>query len=221
VKNTKAGEMSEDMNQRNMNVQEGEDAVKQIEPTSKEEMLLAFNDEHALVTLGKYGPTHSEFMRARNMKPLAELMDKAINNPATEVLDAIPPGTSIGILSNMDASGEEIYVLYKQRESVEVAFDVFKNEIDSDKTYLSDDDSVKGYFFVSFVALYLYFRVMEMLRQRGMLSRMSVKDVLHELSKVYLVWYNDDKEGFTEIPAKVERICQTLKLNLFPKMLRS
>jgi hypothetical protein len=45
--------------------------------------------------------------------------------------------------------------------------------------------------------------------------------VLHELSKVYLVCYNDDKDTLTEILAKVEKIEKALGLNLFPKILRS
>ncbi len=46
----------------------------------------------------------------------------------------------------MDCEGKEIYLLYKQRENVEVAFDTMKNWLEYDKIYLSDDDAVKGYF---------------------------------------------------------------------------
>jgi ABC-type Na+ transport system ATPase subunit NatA len=60
-----------------------------------------------------------------------------------------------------------------------------------------------------------------MLRESGLVERMSVEEVLHELSKVYLIEYRDGKRRLSEIPKKVEEINRTLKLNLFPKELMS
>ncbi|MEM3455580.1 MAG: hypothetical protein QXT72_03375 [Candidatus Micrarchaeia archaeon] len=40
----------------------------------------------------------------------------------------------IAILSNMLMAGDKIYDLYKQREEIEQAFDVMKNELENDKT---------------------------------------------------------------------------------------
>ena len=127
----------------------------------------------------------------------------------------------IAILSNINGSGEEVYLLYKQRESVEVAFDTMKNELESDKTYLSDDDAVRGYFFISFISLYIYFRILNILRQKNLIGKMSPNEVLFELSKVYLIYYSDGEEILSEIPAKAEKIERILGLNLFPKTLRS
>lgn len=127
----------------------------------------------------------------------------------------------IAILSNISREGEDIYLLYKQREEVEVAFDAMKNELESDKLYLSDDDRVRGYFFISFLSLYIYFRILNILKKNGLSGKMSVGDLLFELSKVYLVYYTDGECRLSEIPAKVEKIDKLLKLNLFPKTLRS
>ena len=52
--------------------------------------------------------------------------------------------------------GDKIYDLYKQREDIEQVFNGMKNELENDKTYLQDDDSFMGYFFIIFVSLYLY-----------------------------------------------------------------
>lgn len=127
----------------------------------------------------------------------------------------------IAILSNIDSDGENIYLLYKQREDIEVAFDAMKNELENDKTYLSDDDAVRGYFFISFISLYLYFRILDILKQKNLTGKMSVREVLFELSKVYLIYYNDGEKKLSEIPAKAEKIEKMLNLNLFPKTLRS
>lgn len=125
------------------------------------------------------------------------------------------------LLSNINKSGEEIYKMYKEREEVELAFDAMKNELENDKIYLTETEGVYGYFFISFISLYLYFRILGMLRESGLIERMSVEEVLHELSKVYLVEYRDGKKRLTEIPKKVEEIVRALRLNLFPKELQS
>jgi len=39
--------------------------------------------------------------------------------------------------------------MYKQREGVEKAFDVYKNVLNTDKMYLQDNESVFGHLFVS------------------------------------------------------------------------
>jgi len=127
----------------------------------------------------------------------------------------------IAILSNLDDSGKRIYLIYKTREEVEIAFDAMKNEMENDKTYLSDDDAVRGYFFISFISLYLYFRLLNLLRQKELLEKISVNELLFELSKVYLVHYSDGTKRLCEIPAKVEKLEKTLDLKLFPKELRS
>jgi len=38
--------------------------------------------------------------------------------------------------------GEKIYSIYKGREDVEMLFDAMKNELEEDKTYLQDDESI-------------------------------------------------------------------------------
>ena len=62
----------------------------------------------------------------------------------------------ISILSNIKDEPVSIYMTYKQREEIEQAFDATKNEMENDKTYLRSDESVRGYFFISFLSLYLY-----------------------------------------------------------------
>lgn len=112
----------------------------------------------------------------------------------------------IAILSNIDDGGERIYLLYKEREEVELAFDAMKNELEEDKTYLSDDDAVRGHFFVTFVSLYLYFMVLELLRKAEIIEKVFVNELLFNLSRVSLAYHTVGTRRLTEIPAKVERV---------------
>jgi transposase len=118
----------------------------------------------------------------------------------------------ISVLTDLDWGGDRIYGLYKEKEDVELAFDAMKNELENDKCYLGDDDAVRGYFFVSFLSLYLYFRVLELIRFAGLTGEVSVDELLFLLSRVYVVRYGDGRERFTEVPAKVERLVEKLGL---------
>ena len=126
----------------------------------------------------------------------------------------------ISILSNVKDDPETIYNLYKQREEIEQAFDAMKNELENDKSYLSDDDSLRGYFFVSFLSLYLYYSIFVLIRAADLTNKLSVKDVLLKFSKVYKI-VGEKKESLSEIPSSVEKIDRLLGTNIFPKRLWS
>ncbi len=124
----------------------------------------------------------------------------------------------IAILSNRDEEGEAIYLMWKDRENIEVAFDALKNELENDKTYLDDDDEVRGYFFISFVSLYLYYKVLNLLRKAKLVEKVSVNEVLLQFSKVYEI-HLGEKRKLTEIPKKVIELEESLGIDIFPKKL--
>lgn len=126
----------------------------------------------------------------------------------------------IAVLTNIgEGDGEEVYLLFKEREEVETAFDAMKNEMENDKTYLQDDDAVRGYFFTAFISLYLYHRLLQILREHGLNGKTSVNELLFELSKVYLVQYQDGTKELSEIPAKAQKLGRLFDFDLFPKKL--
>ena len=126
----------------------------------------------------------------------------------------------ISILSNVKEDPETIYNFYKQREEIEQAFDAMKDELENDKSYLSDEDSLRGYFFISFLSLYLYYSIFVLIRAADLTNKLSVKDVLLKFSKVYKI-VRGKRETLSEIPSSVEKIDKMLGTNIFPKRLRS
>ncbi len=124
----------------------------------------------------------------------------------------------VSILSSLDIDASELYTLYKEREDVEQAFDAMKNELEEDKTYLQDDESVWGYFFIAFLSLYLHYKILAVIRKGGLSKKLSVNEVLLQLSRIYMVKYTDGKSGFLEIPKKVEDLCKSLKIDILPKI---
>ena len=119
----------------------------------------------------------------------------------------------IGLLSNLDKDGQEIFDLYKGREDVELAFDAMKNCLDSDKTYMHTDEAVRGYFFVTLLSLRIYFNVLRRLRERDLTKKISVEEVFFELSKVQKI-VEPEREYFAKIPNRARKI-----LEVFPEAL--
>ena len=114
----------------------------------------------------------------------------------------------IGIMSNIDAEPRSIYEQYKEREEIEQAFDFMKNDLEADKTYLGRDDAVRGYFVVVFLAMRLYFKILKRLRERALVGKVSVKEVLYALSKMRMIVEASGNEYLCALPKKTEQILE-------------
>ena len=111
-----------------------------------------------------------------------------------------------GLVSDLDCSAVEVYGRYKDREEVELCFDVLKNELDADRTYLGCEGAVRGYFVVVLLALRLRFKILGRLRERGLVGELSVREVLFELSKVELSVEENGREVFCAFPKRSQEI---------------
>ena len=79
-------------------------------------------------------------------------------------------------------------MMYKQRSSIENQFDTYKNILNADRMYLQDDESVFGYLFTSFLALYGYCALETTLKEAELLRKYSPLDLLEEFSKYRIGW---------------------------------
>ncbi|MCL4344728.1 MAG: transposase [Nitrososphaerota archaeon] len=145
----------------------------------------------------------------------SNLIEMAVNGNNVKVEEKMLG--KISVLSSIDTDGEKIYLLYKQREDVDQAFDAMKNELENDKSYLSDDYALRGYFFISFISLYLYYSALSSLRNAGLVGEVSVNELLFNLSRVFFIKYSDGRTGLSEIPKKVEEIVRKIEIGILPK----
>jgi len=113
-----------------------------------------------------------------------------------------------GILSDLDVEARVVYEQYKAREEIEQAFDFMKNDLEADKTYLGKDDAVRGYFVVVFLAMRLYFKILKRLRERGLVGKVSVREVLFALSKMRMIVERSEKEYLCALPKRTEQILE-------------
>ncbi|MEM3289969.1 MAG: transposase [Candidatus Micrarchaeaceae archaeon] len=108
-----------------------------------------------------------------------------------------------------------MYEQYKSRKEVEQVFGTMKGDLKSNKTYLRDNEKVKGYFFIVFLALRIRFRILKMLNDHDLLEKISVNKFIFELSKMERIVEKGGVEYFAVVPKKVEKIVDLFKNILF------
>ncbi len=73
-------------------------------------------------------------------------------------------------------------------------------DLEYDRTHHRDSEKLKGFFFMVFPALRIRFKV---LRDHGLLGKMSVNEVIFELSKMKKIVEKGGNEYFAAVPKKV------------------
>jgi hypothetical protein len=132
-----------------------------------------------------------------------------------ELREKLKKTGTILILSSKDMPEQEMYELYKKRERVEKMFDTYKNVLDADRLYLQDDESVFGHVFISFLSLYAYCKLENMLKKAKINRKMSPMDLMLQYSKVYHIEIGD-RTIISEVPKKIMDLEKMLGTNVFP-----
>jgi transposase len=117
------------------------------------------------------------------------------------------------IISNLNKDCKEIFEMYKSRDVVEKHFDIAKNMLKADILYLRDDYSIFGHIFVSFLSLYGYCKIENMLRERSLLDKISPMDVLERFSTVYIIG-DENRKIITKVSKKARELDEKLGTNI-------
>ena len=116
---------------------------------------------------------------------------KCENYSKEEFLRLQPRMGTITIIDNIcDREAKEIYYTYKSRCEIEQLFDIFKNELSADTTYMHSIESLKGWLFINHLALMMYYRIFKLLKDNDILDKYSVDDVIAHLEHIYAVDVN-------------------------------
>lgn len=120
------------------------------------------------------------------------------------------------IASNHDKDEKDLYNMYKTRDQIEKLFDTYKNVLDADRLYLQDNETLLGHVFASFLSLYAYTSLQQLIKKTGLENKYSPTDILQQYSKTYILEL-DTHNIITDTPKKTEELDKTLKLDVFPK----
>ncbi len=114
----------------------------------------------------------------------------------------------IHLLSDLMENPERVYRLYKKREYVEYAFNVFKNDLEADRSYLRDERMLFTYLFLNFLSLNIHFRILAMKDEKY-----SIQDIMLILSRIK-VYSVGEEEIMGEIPKDARELVSNLKIDL-------
>ena len=120
------------------------------------------------------------------------------------------------IVSDVDLASEDVFLMYKKRDTVEKHYDTYKSMLEADKLYLQDNESLFGHLFSSFLSLYGYIKIQNCIRKADLTSKYSPRDLIEQFRKVYMLDL-DCQMILTEVPKKIGELEKKLNLKLFPK----
>ena len=121
---------------------------------------------------------------------------------------------TFSVISNLiSLTPKSIYQYYKSRNKVEQMFDVFKNLLMADRTYMQNDHALEGWMFINTIALQWYYKIYQLLVQKKLLSKYSIKDFLIHLSEIKQVKINGQWH-LAEINSKTKNLIKKLELNI-------
>lgn len=126
-------------------------------------------------------------------------------------LKQIKFGTLSMITNCIKDAPEKIYESYKSRMEIETVFDMYKNLLGADKTYMQSDKALETWVFINHIATMLYYRIFHLLKINKLLKSMSPYDLLMQLTRINKIKINSHWE-ISEINSKTAKLIKKLKI---------
>jgi transposase len=99
---------------------------------------------------------------------------------------------TISIITNLqDKTAAEIFATYKNRGAIESMFDLLKNILEADKSYMQNEETLQGWLFVNHLALLAVYKIYSLLKDKRLISRYSIRDFTQHLLEVRAVKINN------------------------------
>ncbi len=98
---------------------------------------------------------------------------------------------SFTLTTNTGLDAEELYKVYKQRNEIEVLFDAYKNVLKADVTYMQNRMVLEGWLMANFLAMIVYYKLYNRLKEAKMLNHYSPMDILDACKSIYMLKIKD------------------------------
>jgi len=119
---------------------------------------------------------------------------------------------TLALITNLEGiSAKKLFHYFKSRVEIEQMFDVFKNILKADRSYMRGDYSMEGWMFINYLSLLYYYKIYHYLIEKDLLSKYSPCDVLLYLSKyrkakISTHWIN------LEIPKQTRKLIEIFSI---------
>lgn len=117
------------------------------------------------------------------------------------------------VLTSKQMGPEEVYGIYKKRCEIEDRFDEAKNCLSADKMHMTDDGHILGHMFVTFLSLYIWSAVADLIDNAEMSGSCSVSEVLDTYAVMKVMTSN--AEIRQTVPKDVRDLDRKLGLYLY------
>ena len=121
---------------------------------------------------------------------------------------------TIVMLSNMTIGAKEIYDTYKQRADIEQSFDMLKNLLGQDSSYMQDEDALESWAFINHIALMLCYRLFRVIKDHGLTSKYSVEDLIEYLKSITKIKINGGEWITAEVSSKTTKIITACDIHI-------
>ena len=102
-----------------------------------------------------------------------------------EFEDKLAKSGTVIFESDLDLDPVVVYLCYKERWMIELAFKQYKNLLDLDDTRVHDDYTVMGSEFINFLSSVVSCRILNKAEQEGLLQKLSYGEMMHKLSQAW------------------------------------
>ncbi len=116
------------------------------------------------------------------------------------------------LLYNGDHTWDGALTLYREKDIIEKIFQVLKRDLEAMPMNVQSTETMKGFVFVTFLALIIRFRLIRMLKDAGLGRKWSVDKFLLEMEKLSKVEMENGEMFTTEITKKQRELMEALGL---------
>lgn len=137
-----------------------------------------------------------------------------INRNEDKIKESLRYKGYLVIISNDKNKPQEILRIYRAKDSIEKAFDNFKNELDSKRLRVHSDNAMKGRVFIGFISLILHSWIDGKMKEEGLYKKYTQEEVMYELKKLKIVEFTKRKRILTEISKNQQLLFKAFKVPL-------
>jgi len=134
----------------------------------------------------------------QNKKIILERNNAAISD------NIVKFGKMILATNNNNLDHESMIALYRQRDGIEKAFDVMKNDLHEYRLRTSTNKTTSGKIFITFLSVILYSVLLQLMRP-SLIKKFTVAEIFSELKKIRVIKLDNTSCYLTEI-SKTQRL---------------
>jgi transposase len=114
-----------------------------------------------------------------------------------------------------EQSWDSCLAAYKEKEMIERSFNILKNDLEFSTPHTHKEDTLKGLMFISLLALLLRMKMVNTLKNAGLIKDYSVEMMILQLEKMKAVVTDNGQVFYTEMTKKQRELLETF--NAVPK----